>query len=93
MVACTFDWLHGPGQDLLDLELQESILRAAEASVFAGVGLGPICASFSTAITPPIRCSAYPESKPGLNAAFALKVSQGNAHAAFVVRLVRVLKP
>ena len=58
--ALTFDWLHGPGQDLLDANLQQALLDAAEARCFAAAGLAPICASFSAAITPPVQTCAFP---------------------------------
>ena len=89
--AATFDWKHGSGQDLLDPSLQELLISAAEAHCFCAAGLAPICASFSTAITPPVRTSQHPSGIPLLLPAMALKVSQGNAHCSFVVRFVRVL--
>ena len=89
--ALTFDWLHGPSQDLLKPALQDALVAAVEARTFAGVGLAPICASFSTAVTPPIRTSQFPEGIPNLSPSFLLKVQRGNAHCTFVVRLVRVL--
>ena len=89
--ALTFDWLHGPGQDLLDETLQHALLSAAEARCFSAAGLAPICASFSTAITPPVRTCAFPEGILALSPAMALKVAQGNAHCTFVVRFVKVV--
>ena len=98
--GCCEDWpalgphlrlLHGPSQDLLDPALQAAIVAAVEARTVAGVGLETICASFSTAVTPPIRTSQLPEGIPNLAPSFLLKVQQGNAHRTFVVRLVRVL--
>ena len=89
--AVTFDWKHGVAQDLLDPSLQEALISAAEARCFCAVGLAPICASFSTAITPPVRTTQHPTGIPVLSPAMALKVSQGNAHCSFVCRFVRVL--
>ena len=89
--AATFDWKHGSGQDLLDPSLQELLISAAEAHCFCAAGLAPTCASFSAAITPPVRTSQHPSGIPLLSPAMALKVSQGNAHCSFVVRFVRVL--
>ena len=75
----------------MDPSLQELLISAAEAHCFCAAGLAPICASFSTAITPPVRTSQHPSGIPLLSPAMALKVSQGNAHCSFVVRFVRVL--
>ena len=91
--ALTFDWLHGASQDLLDEQLQLRILRALEDRLFAAVGLAPICSSCSTAVTPPIRSAQFPEGLPTVSVSFAVKLAQGNAHASFVVRVVRVLVP
>ena len=89
--ALTFDWFHGPSQALLDESLQVALLAAAEARCFAAAGLAPICASFSTAITPAVQSCEFPLGLPALSPAMAVKVAQGNAHCTFVVRFVRVL--
>ena len=50
---------------------------------------GPVCASFSTAITPPCRTSAYPAGVPWCSEKQKLKNQIGNAQLLFVLRLVR----
>ena len=50
-----------PRKTCLDARLQARILKALEDRLFAAVGLAPICASFSTAVTPPIRNAQFPE--------------------------------
>ena len=89
--ALTFDWLSGPEEDLLKPELQDALVSAAEANTFLAVGFAPICSSFSTAITPPIRNNEFPEGLLNLSASFRQKVFQGNQHASFVARFVLVL--
>ena len=59
-------------------------------SCFSSVGLAPICASFSTAITPPIRTSQFREGRPGVSLSFKKKLLQGNQHASFALKVVKV---
>ncbi|CAE7464969.1 unnamed protein product [Symbiodinium sp. CCMP2456] len=82
--ALTFDWKHGPGQDLPDLALQELLLRAVASGAFFGVGL-------SAAATPALRSQEFPEGKPGLSANAQSKVQAGNAIGAFVARMLNVV--
>ena len=60
----TFDLAHSPSEDLLSLPLQESILDLVRLGAFLAMGAGPVCASFSQAITPPVRTKEYPEGVP-----------------------------
>ena len=85
----TFDWLHGPGQDLLDRRTQVEILRLIRAKAFLGCGLAPICASFSSAICPPVRSYEYLEGVPWASPTMQLKMRQGNAHCKFCVEVIK----
>ena len=87
--SLTFDWQHGPGQNLLDFALQAQLLGAIELGTFAAVGLSPSCPTFSLSACPAYRSLEFPEGLPGLSPSQASRVVQGNSHVAFVVRVVR----
>ena len=84
----TFDFEHGPGQDLLDAGVQSKIFRALEAGAFAGLGAAPDCRSFSRAVTPAVRDAAHPFGKPGISANMREKVGVGNQHASFMLQVL-----
>ena len=50
-----FDICYSPNEDLMDPNLQNLLEALLASGCFCGVGGGPVCTSFSTAITPPIR--------------------------------------
>ena len=52
--AVTFDWQHGPQQDLLNPSLQDKIVSAIESGDFAAVGLSPSCPSLCSAMRPAV---------------------------------------
>lgn len=54
------------------------------------LGLAPICASFSTAITPAVRSATYPRGKPGISPAMRVKVRTGNSHADYICELLDI---
>ncbi|CAE7711939.1 unnamed protein product [Symbiodinium sp. CCMP2592] len=83
-----YDVLHGSDEDLLDCDVQKPIKQLLEGGAFEGFSAGPVCASFSCAITPPWRSSEYPAGKPNLTAAQWDKVREGNAMLDFVLELV-----
>ena len=58
-VLC-YDWEHDPAENLLDKKVQKPALGLVSLGAFRGVGAGPLCTSFSTATTPPIRTSHGP---------------------------------
>ena len=81
----TFDVEHGPGQNLLDQELQQLLLEMIEKGCFLGVGAAPECGSFSRAVRPPVRSREHPEGLTHITSNMAEKVSRGNKHAAFTL--------
>lgn len=85
----TFDFDHGPGQDLLNEEVQRRIFAALEAESFLGVGAAPDCSSFSRAVTPAVRDTEHPFGKPFISENMEKKVRVGNAHAAFMLRILQ----
>lgn len=81
----TFDVEHGPGQNLLDQELQQRLLEMIEKGCFLGVGAAPECGSFSRAVRPPVRSREHPEGLTHITSNMAEKVGRGNKHAAFTL--------
>ena len=77
-------------EDLLSLELQAKLKKLLESGAFSSVGMAPICASFSKAVTPPVRNKQFPRGKPGLSKAMRKKVSEGNRLADFCIELVAI---
>ena len=55
---------------------------------FKAFGAAPICASFSVAVTPPVRSSQYPRGLPNLRRSMQQKVRDGNSHSDFVRDMV-----
>ena len=80
----TIDYEHGPGQNLLDTDLQARLMSCLEAGCFAAVGAAPDCSSFSRAVTPAVRDAANPFGQPGISANMQEKVARGNQHALFI---------
>ena len=65
----TFEWKRSASEDLLDPDLQRIILDMIRLGCFLAICMAPICASFSMAVTPPIRTRRYPRGRPGLTTA------------------------
>lgn len=63
-VKCTGNWgitfeIEDAGyQDLDDHRIRQRLARMVELGVFRAFGAAPVCASFSLAITPPVRTNA-----------------------------------
>lgn len=85
-VLC-FDLSHDPGEDLLDSLLQVRITKLVLGRVFRAMGAGPVCASFSTAITPPTRTLLHPGGVPWASEKQKAKNRQGNLMLKFVLSL------
>ena len=87
----TFDKKHNEwAEDLLKPEVQALISELAAEGAFLGIGAGPPCSSFSTAVCPPVRSAAHPRGVPGLPAAWQKKLNEGNLHSNFVLKLLRL---
>ena len=84
----TFDLAHRPSEDLLKLPLQKLILRMVCSSCFRAMAAGPVCASFSTAITPPVRSKDFPGGVPWCSELQQRKNADGNAMLKFVLAVV-----
>ena len=86
-VLC-FDLKHSPSEDLSSVPLQEQLLGMIRRGFFLAMGAGPVCASFSTAITPPCRTKLYPQGTPWCSLLQQEKNRIGNAQLEFVLRAV-----
>ena len=83
-----FDLDHSPHENLLDANLQKQLEELISLKVFLGVGLAPVCASFSSAITPAVRSSSHPYGIPGLGEQMKRKVAEGNQMALWCFAIV-----
>ena len=83
----TFDIEHSVSEDLSKTPLQHNLVRLVRLGLFAAMGAGPVCASFSTAITPPVRTIEHPEGVAWCSEKQQLKNEQGNNFLAFVLQI------
>ena len=72
------DITHGAGEDLSLPGLRADLRRLIELDCFDGMGGGPVCTSFSTAITPPVRSKDEPYGKATASQNMKLKMAEGN---------------
>ena len=86
--ALTFDIEHSVSEDLSKTPLQQTLVELVRLGLFAAMGAGPVCASFSTAITPPVRSTEYPQGVPWCTEKQQLKNEMGNNFLAFVLEMV-----
>lgn len=86
----TFDWNRSAKENLLLPDVRERLLKLLEAGWFLTVGLAPICASFSPAITPPVRSKRYLRGRPGVSRMMRRKLSEGNSHADFCLVIINL---
>eukprot|EP00435_Cladocopium_sp_Y103_P020927 s3291_g5.t1 len=85
----TFDLAHSESENLLSHPLQEQLLSLISSGAFAAMGAGPVCASFSQAVTPACRTKAYPEGVPWASELQQRKNQMGNEMLRFVLRAVK----
>jgi hypothetical protein len=88
--AVCFDLKHSIREDLSNPLTQRTLLKGLSLGWFLAMAASPVCASFSTAITPPWRTKLHPGGKPGLTEVQQLKVQLGQEQLAFVLELVSV---
>ena len=87
--AVCFDLKHHQNENLLDPHLQRTLLLLISKGFFRAMASSPVCASFSTAITPPWRTLAFPAGRPDLTAEQRAKIEIGQAQLSFTLQLVR----
>eukprot|EP00438_Fugacium_kawagutii_P012047 Skav218189 [mRNA] locus=scaffold5213:273982:278268:- [translate_table: standard] len=88
-VLC-FEWERSRDEDLLLPSVREKIILLMREGAVRTYGAAPICASFSVAVTPPVRTAKRPRGIAGLSMAMRKKVSDGNSHNDFMADLVKV---
>ena len=88
----TFDWCRSTKEDLLNEELRDKLRLLLRLGAFATLGMAPICASFSSAVTPPVRSNRYLRGLPNLSFNMKRKVSEGNSHSDFCIELIGIAK-
>ena len=87
--AVCFDLKHRADEDLLNPQLQLTLLKQIRSRFYVAMGAGPVCASFSTAITPPWRTKQWPAGRPDLTPEQQAKIKCGQLQLEFVLRLVK----
>ena len=85
-----FDLKHGVDEDLLEPSLQVTLKSLLSSSAFAAMAASPVCASFSTAITPPWRDKLHPRGVPGLTAEQEAKIDLWHRQLRFTIELVEL---
>ena len=85
-----YDLEHGADEDLKCPKLRKQLEELIEAGCFEVVGGGPVCASFSTAITPAVRDANNPEGKEGISLAMEVKVAEGNESAHWMFAIIEL---
>ena len=88
-VLC-FDVSAGLSQDLAHPPLRRKIEWLLKSGAFLGVGAGPPCSSFSTAVTPPVRSSDEPYGKASASEKMKIKIREGNDHALWVLNVIQM---
>ena len=86
----TFDWKRSAEEDLLNPEVRKKVELLITSGAVLALGAAPICASFSVAVTPPVRSARYPRGIPGLRKSMREKVSQGNRHNDWLADLLEL---
>ena len=87
----TYDVLHSPTEDLLDEQVQRHIRAMIEAGCFITASAGPVCASFSRAVRPPVRSAEFPSGLSAISPNMQKKVAVGNAMSRWLATLVELL--
>ena len=88
-VLC-FDILHSPKEDLLDPVVQANLESMVRANCFLSLTGGPVCASFSRAVCPPVRSRQSPTGLPHISGNMQVKVEIGNRMAAWLASFCRL---
>ena len=88
--AVCFDIKHHPSEDLLSAKTQRTLCSLLSSGAFVAMAAGPVCASFSTAITPAWRTVDYPEGRPDLTEMQQIKVELGHLQLEFVLKAVKI---
>ena len=88
-VLC-FDVDHSPAEDLDNSKVKNFVEELIEVHCFLGLGGGPVCGSFSMAVTPPVRDKLHPYGKEEVSLNMKEKILQGNRFARWMIKLIRL---
>ena len=89
MVRCGFPWVltfelqRDLDEDLSSEKVQALIMLLLTLGAFFTVGMAPVCASFSRAVTPAVRSAARPRDLRNISKVMKAKVKLGNLLADF----------
>ena len=86
----TYEWNRSAGEDLLQDEVRNKVVKMMHLGCFRTMGAAPICSSFSVAVTPPVRSRRHPRGLPRVRASMRIKIKQGNMHNDFVKDFVEL---
>lgn len=87
-VIC-FDLEHSVLEDLGDRKLRRDLEFLVDAGAFLGLGGGPVCKSFSMAVTPAIRSAEHPYGKPDVSERMQKSLTEGNDLALWTFSMLR----
>lgn len=87
----TFDVAHHASENLLDPSVQDFLASLVEAAAFLSVGAGPVCASFSRAVRPPVRTKECPTGLADLTDNMREKVQVGNAMSQWLAAFIALV--
>ena len=90
-VLC-FDIAHSPAEDLLSRVVQGSVEKLISHGCARVLAAGPVCGSFSRAVTPPCRTLEHPTGVPWCSELQQLKCQQGNRFGAWCAELCSLCK-
>lgn len=85
----TFDILHAETEDLLCPKTQLLLEEMVDEGLFLSVTAGPVCASFSRAVRPPVRSRECPTGFQNLTPNMRRKVDIGNSMSRWVASFIR----
>ena len=77
-------------QDLLSQPVRKLVEDLIAEGAVHAVGAGPVCASFSTAVTPPVRNSKFPAGVPWASENMRKKIKIGNSFCTWCAKLFRL---
>ena len=85
--ALCWDLKHSPKEDLLLPRNKRILFSLVRSGAFLAMASSPVCASFSTAITPPWRTCEHPMGRPDLNEEQKRKIELGHQQLELVLAL------
>ena len=88
-VLC-YDLAHSAREDLDDTTIKEEVEELLREGCFHGAGGGPVCGSFSMAVTPPVRSREHPYGLPTASENMKPKIALGNRFARWMIKILEI---